>query len=292
MKQRIAIYILLIIGGYSCKTNNNEIAKEPSADIKPNEAINKVDKPFKLIDFYRKNKYDTDSIITDTTEIWGYRLIINSIDSLEYFTTLANYYQDINIPGIEMYIPHDKDFEMQLIWHNSNIDYKDSSYYLHINDSILEIPKFVPGRCDGMTFTAIKTLMGIVPEINSFVFWSEGFEGGGYTLVNQKTGKRMAIAGFPKYSPNRKMILASYYDVEVGFYQNEIGFYTYQNDSITKFLRWAEDHYGPEGTIWKNDSLIYFIRISCDDLNSYMYKRTFQSLKFEKKPTANKHNGL
>ncbi|MCG8699024.1 MAG: hypothetical protein MI922_13295 [Bacteroidales bacterium] len=51
--------------------------------------LSDASKDFNLVDFYKGQNFITDTTICDTVELYGYRLIFNSIDSSSYFQTLT-----------------------------------------------------------------------------------------------------------------------------------------------------------------------------------------------------------
>jgi hypothetical protein len=240
-------------------------------------------KNFSLSDFYKKQKITYSDIASDTIIYCGYELIFNSIDSNEYFSTLDNYYQFLNYPGIEMYVPKDKNYQNIALEKDLLISYKDSTFILKTNDSILYIPKYQRGSVDGLGSLTITDYFGFISELNLFVFWVSGYEGGEFFAINKNTHERIRLNGIPKYSPNQKMILSSYYDIEIGFYSNGFELYNYKNDTFEMVLSYyGEYHWGFEGMIWKNDNTFYFIRISLDSNKNPQVQRTYQSLKFNK----------
>ena len=103
--------------------------------------------------------------------------------------------------------------------------------------------------------------------------------------MNSITGGEQYFDGYPKYSPNKKRLITSYYDIEVGFYSN--GFTLHEiNDNTYKMLfnfynQDIEASWGPEGMIWKDDDTLYFIRIAINIKDNSRILRFFQSVRFE-----------
>ncbi len=250
---------------------------------------------FRLIDFYKEQIINYDTIIYDTIEFKDYRFILSSIDSVEYFSTLDNYYQDLNFRGIEMLLPDAMKYEESMLnRYDELIQYFDSSYILKLKNDIVSIPKYSPAAGEGFSGYSVKTFIGFAPELELFVFREDIYEGLRFFTVNRNTNERIYMCGFPKLSPSGKFLLSSYYDIEIGFFKNGFDLYSLETENTNLiFQYWNLDFdniWGPEGMIWKNDSTFYMIRIMpySESQNGQWVHRCLQKLEIKKKPAANK----
>ena len=238
---------------------------------------------FRLFDFYQNQEFNFDTVIFDTVINNGFEFIISPLDSIEYFSTLNNYYQNLDFTGIEMYTPNARNLEKLAIQNDSLIRSSDSSFILIKKDTSYIIPRYTKEIGEGVGKSmAEKIYIGYIPKVSLYVFWVEGYEEGHFYSINRNSNKSMNFNGFPKYSPSRKFLLSSYYDVEIGYFENGFRIYTINGDSIKQVLSYEnydpDDQWGPEGMIWKNDTTLYMIRI-CFDYDRKPYKlRTIQKL--------------
>ena len=237
---------------------------------------------FKISNFYKEQIFNTDTFISDTIQLYDYRLIFNTIDSIEYFSTLNNYYQFIDYPGIEQLIANNKEYKISAIARDNFINYDDSIFRINLGDSIYSLPKYITGYVDRTKYLIENSYYGFISELGWFVFWEGGmYGGGGFFAIDIKSGERKEFCGFPKYSPNKDLILSSYYDFETIFLDR--GFYLYElkEKKLGNEIFHHDPYWGFEGTIWKDNSTIYFIRIEFSSGKQHNYIRHFMSMKFE-----------
>jgi len=253
--------------------NENQMLKTKDTDFIENGTYN-------VVEYYKYKFSQSDTNIVDTITKDDYKLFFSSIDSVEYFSTLENYYQDINIPHIEMNIQEVETFEEKVLNQNNFISLQDSVFLINTKDSIIRIYKQPNSK--NLAHYSKSIYKGFIPELGLFVFWNEVHEGGSFYGININTKEKIFFYGYPKFSPNRTMILSSYYDIEFGFYVNGFELYNFKNDTIEKVFHYEPTAgWGPEGMIWKNDSTLYFMRQTWDQSGLYN-KRYLQSVKFRK----------
>ena len=252
---------------------------------KKNETQNK----FIISDFYREQIINYDTIISDTIEFKDYRFVLSSIDSVEYFSTLDNYFQNLDFYGIEMYLPNARNFEKAILENDELIQYTDTTFTLSMQNGSLTIPKFTKTGGEGAGNSMDnKIYIGFASELDSFVFLQRSYEGLRFYTVNRKTNEKLYISGFPKLSPTGKFLLSSYYDIEIGFFPNGFNLYSLEtNNTELVFEYWNEDFdnfWGPEGMIWKDDSTFYMIRIMPykESHNGQWEHRCLQKLEIKK----------
>lgn len=240
------------------------------------------DNDFSLSDFYKKQYFITDTNVSDTVVLNDYQLILNTIDSSEYFSTLDNYYQFLDYPKIEMCVPKDKDYELSAIARDNLINFEDSIFKISIVDSLITIPKYIYGSADGIGYIAEIKYFGYVSDIGWFVFWEEGFEGGGFFAIDKENGERIRIPGFPKYSPNRELILSAFYDLDIGFFAHVLQVFEFNGYLTDKLILQYSPNWGFEGAIWKDNTTIYFIRITYNSHKMPDVERFCMSMEFKK----------
>ena len=166
------------------------------------------------------------------------------------------------------------------------VNYEDSHVQiLNLGDSIYSLPKIhYLSYVDSTKYLIENSYYGFISELGWFVFWEGGmYEGGGFFAIDIKNGERKEFCGFPKYSPNKDLILSSYYDFETIFLDR--GFYLFElkEKKLGNEIFHYDPYWGFEGTIWKDNSTIYFIRIEFNSGKQHNYIRHFMSMKFEVK---------
>jgi len=71
-----------------------------------------------------------------------------------------------------------------------------------------------------------------LPKVGFFVFRNNIYEGGSYSLVNDKSGKETTIWGFPKVSPDAKHIITTNQDLEAAYEFNGIQIFGFPNGRL------------------------------------------------------------
>jgi hypothetical protein len=287
----IILFILIII---SCTSQQEDkksdivVVNHEKDELKPkveNQKIRKrntdfiEDGAYNVVDFYKHRFTNIDTNIVDTIFEKNYILFFSSIDSIEYFSTLENYYQDLNIPKIEMNILEVARHEEKVLKRDTLISFHDSCFYINTKDSITIIPRKPYGNTYG--YEASLTYKGFIPELSLFVFWMDGFGGGSFYTYNLNSNETKKLFGYPKYSRDTSMLLLSYYDIEFDSYTNGFEIYKVNNNKYESIFKYSPQDWGPEGMVWKNDSTLYFMRMTWDK-ERLRNKRYLQSVKLRK----------
>lgn len=95
-----------------------------------------------------------------------------------------------------------------------------------------------------------KDYLEYLPKVGFFVFRNNLYEGGSYSLVNDKSGKEIIIQGFPKVSPDAKHLIAANQDAEAGFEFNGIQIFGFPNGRFEKLLEKEFDNLEPHTPKW------------------------------------------
>ena len=95
-----------------------------------------------------------------------------------------------------------------------------------------------------------------LPQVGFFVFRNHIYEGGSYSLINNKSGKEIIIQGFPKLSPDAKHLIATNQDLEAAFEFNGIQIFGFPNGRFEKLLEIEMDEMEPHAPIWIDNMTI------------------------------------
>lgn len=101
-----------------------------------------------------------------------------------------------------------------------------------------------------------KDYLEYLPKVGFFVFRNNYYEGGDYSLVNDKSGKELFIAGFPKLSPDAKHLITTNQDSEAGFEFNGIQIFGFPNGRFEKLLEKTMDGMEPHTPKWIDNKTI------------------------------------
>ncbi len=101
-----------------------------------------------------------------------------------------------------------------------------------------------------------------LPQVGFFVFRNNIYEGGNYSLINDKSGKDIIIQGFPKVSPDAKHIVTSNQDLEAAFEFNGIQIFGFPNGRFEKLLEKEFDDMEPHTPIWIDNKTIEITMMS------------------------------
>lgn len=93
-------------------------------------------------------------------------------------------------------------------------------------------------------------------QVGFFVFRNNIYEGGNYSLVNDKSGKEIIIQGFPKVSPDAKHIITTNQDAEAGFEFNGIQIFGFPNGRFEKLLEKEFENMEPHTPKWIDSKTI------------------------------------
>jgi len=137
--------------------------------------------------------------------------------------------------------------------------------------------RFVSSNDKGLTFTLLtgekmmlennlsdtsdtylkRSYSHYLPKLGYFVVRNQIYEGGNFSLINDKSGKETLIKGFPKTSPDYKYILTSNPDGEAGFEFNGIEIYGFPNGKFEKILEKEWDGVEPFAAKWMDEKTIH-----------------------------------
>ena len=101
-----------------------------------------------------------------------------------------------------------------------------------------------------------KNYLEYLPKVGFFVFKNNLYEGGNYSLVNDKSGKETIIQGYPKLSPDAKHLVATNQDAEAGFEFNGIQIYGFPNGRFEKLFEKEMDEMEPHTPKWIDNKTI------------------------------------
>ncbi len=119
------------------------------------------------------------------------------------------------------------------------IEFKNDTLDTHANDGFIQ-----------------KNYLEYLPKVGFFVFQNNYYEGGNYSLVNDKSGKETIIEGFPKLSPDAKHLITSSQDLEAGFVFNGIQIFGFPNGRFEKLLEKEFDDMEPHSPVWIDNKTI------------------------------------
>ena len=101
-----------------------------------------------------------------------------------------------------------------------------------------------------------KNYLEYLPTVGFFVFRNRVFEGGNYSLVNDKSGKEIIIAGFPKLAPDSKHLITTNQDIEAAFEFNGIQIFGFPNGRFEKLLEKEFESMEPHTPKWIDNKTI------------------------------------
>ena len=101
-----------------------------------------------------------------------------------------------------------------------------------------------------------KNYLEYLPKVGFFVFRNNLYEGGNYSLINDKSGKETIIQGHPKLSPDAKHLITSNQDAEAGFEFNGIQIFGFPNGRFTKLLEKEFDNMEPHTPKWIDNKTV------------------------------------
>ena len=101
-----------------------------------------------------------------------------------------------------------------------------------------------------------KDYLEYLPKIGFFVFRNNYYEGGDYSLVNDKSGKETNIGGYPKLSPDAKHLIAANQDLEAAFEFNGIQIFGFPNGRFEKLLEKEFEDMEPHTPKWIDNKTI------------------------------------
>ena len=101
-----------------------------------------------------------------------------------------------------------------------------------------------------------KDYLEYLPKVGFFVFRNNYYEGGNFSLINDKSGKEYIIEGFPKLSPDAKHLIVTNQEAEAGFEFNGIQIFGFPNGRFEKLLEKEMDTMEPHAPIWIDNKTI------------------------------------
>lgn len=111
---------------------------------------------------------------------------------------------------------------------------------------------FVDNLTDDDTTSVSYSYLGFEHKINGHILHVQYYEGDAYLLVNQHSGRRTFISGYPLLSPDGKHFLSLSEDMFAGYKPNNIELWQVQSDKYQRLAVYAPD-WGPHSGIWKNN---------------------------------------
>ncbi len=139
---------------------------------------------------------------------------------------------------------------------------KDAQYVSEDNESITltlltgEEIIFKNDTLDNIDNFLQKDYLQYLPKVGFFVFRNIYYEGGNYSLVNDKSGKEIIIEGFPKLSPDAKHLITTNQDLEAGFVFNGIQIFGFPNGRFEKLLEKEMNDMEPHAPKWIDNKTI------------------------------------
>ncbi len=95
-----------------------------------------------------------------------------------------------------------------------------------------------------------------LPKMGFFVVHNTYWEGDGYSLFNDKSGKETVVKGYPKPSPDNKHILTVSADMEAQMSFNGIQIYGFPNGKFGKIMEKEFEDAEPHTPIWIDDKTV------------------------------------
>ncbi len=95
-----------------------------------------------------------------------------------------------------------------------------------------------------------------IPKMGYHVLRVFGYEWSGYILVNDKSGKKIDIFGYPKASPDFKHLVITNLDLIAGFEYNGVGLLGFTENGLEKIFDQELLDYGPVTPIWLDNKTV------------------------------------
>jgi hypothetical protein len=110
--------------------------------------------------------------------------------------------------------------------------------------------------CDGDDYIDY-TYGGRLGNTPFLVFKVGYYEKLDYLLVNLNSGKKITTWGAPELSPDGKTLIASSFDLDVGFLPNGIQYFSVGPDSLQLIWERKFETWGPEEVKWSDSQTLY-----------------------------------
>lgn len=95
-----------------------------------------------------------------------------------------------------------------------------------------------------------------IPQMGYHVLRAFSHEWSGYVLVNDKSGKKIDIFGYPKASPDFKHLVVTNLDLMAGFEYNGVGLWGFTENGLEKIFDQELLDYGPVTPIWLDNKTV------------------------------------
>ncbi len=98
-----------------------------------------------------------------------------------------------------------------------------------------------------------------LPKMGFHVLKKYGYEWSGFILVNDKSGRVIDIAGYPKPSPDFKYLVTTNFDLVAAFEFNGIQLYGFTEEGFVQLMDKELFDYGPLTPIWIDEKTVEII---------------------------------
>ena len=100
-----------------------------------------------------------------------------------------------------------------------------------------------------------------LPTIDAHVVRAQYYEGWGYALVNDSTGRITAIEAVPVIAPGNERFVVASLDLDANYNANSIEIWRVIADSVAReFAADGGDVWGPDSVVWISPDTVRFVR--------------------------------
>lgn len=116
--------------------------------------------------------------------------------------------------------------------------------------------------------TDVYSILEVVGESRYIVLHRQFVEGGGFSLLDRKTGAYYELKGYPVFSPDGKKLIEAYTDFSA-FSPTVLQIYKVMDGAIELEYKadvgdeWSAD-WGAEAIVWQTPSVITFTKVTID----------------------------
>lgn len=89
------------------------------------------------------------------------------------------------------------------------------------------------------------------------------YEGGGWIVVSSLSGRQWVVSGEPRFSPDRRWMATTIYDLEAGYHRNHLDVWAVEADSLRRVLALeGGEEWGGANLRWLTNDTIEYQRIA------------------------------
>lgn len=121
-------------------------------------------------------------------------------------------------------------------------------------------------------------------QLELIVFRTQFREGGGYKLLNRRTGELTDLFGQPIFSPSKSRFIVLNDDLISGYTVNGLAIYEIIGNEISELVTYTPDDIAPSRCKWLDENTlnVEFYHIEPTESGDFNYATSFYELKIEK----------